>query len=243
MADPHLWNLLKEHLGWYPYHIFSNTPTTIDSPYQAIVFSWDILQQAAEQAPTDDTDKQARDDLKLLLDSISSGSSGDARLDKYFKTRRSTSNGEDAIGFQDLWTVFPPGTLVYGRPFQGQDQVFIVKDNRESWPSSGYREHNSWSLRVWSYDWKNGSFGRNGFELVFQKFDGFVPLTSLEYYPFNLHPKYHDVWKKLVDRGKEFQKLCNAESRLFEYDGEALLEQRGFTGLIQDDVCFQDCCK
>lgn len=32
-----LWNLLKEHLGDYPYHIFRDSPVTLVSPYEAIV--------------------------------------------------------------------------------------------------------------------------------------------------------------------------------------------------------------
>ncbi|KAK6845670.1 AAA family ATPase [Apiospora arundinis] len=231
-----LWDLLKEHLGWYPYHVFRDSPTTLYSPYEAIIFDWDKLQGAATQPPKDDKDKQARQDLKLLLDTISSGSSGDSMLDKYFKARRNKNPGADTIQFQDLWTAFPPGTLIYGKPFQGQDQVFIVRDNTVTWPlkrQSG--EDAPFTLEVWSYDWQNGTFGRTSFYIEFNKFDGLVPLTTLEYYPFKLHPEYDAVWEKLLKRGKRFQMLCKAETRLFEYEGKAVLEKKGFAGLVQEN--------
>ncbi|KAK7947808.1 aaa family atpase [Apiospora aurea] len=231
-----LWELLREHLGWYPYHVFRDAPTTVYSPYEPIVFEWERLQQAASQSPKDDKDKQAREDLKLLLDTISSGSSGDAKLDKYFKERRNRKPGADLIRYDDLWTVFPPGTLIYGKPFQGQDQVFVVRDNLWPWPTNrGAGEDQFWNLEVWSYDWKNTTFGRISFFLTFKKFDGLVPLTTLEYYPFQLHREYDAVWKRLVGRGKKFKSLCRAETRLFEYDGKAVLEKKGFSRLTQEN--------
>ena len=79
----------------------------------------------------DGKDEQARLDLGLLLDTLSSGS-GDQKLDKYLKVRESSK--EQKMTFESLWTIFPPGTLVYGKVFQGQDQIFIVQGNVRPWP-------------------------------------------------------------------------------------------------------------
>ena len=80
-----LWALLKEHLGHYPYHIFRDSPVTLSSPYEHIVFQFDELRVESEKVLRDEKDKQARADLALLLDTISGGASGDEKLDKYFK--------------------------------------------------------------------------------------------------------------------------------------------------------------
>ena len=238
IINPDLWELLKEHLGGYPYHMFRASPVTLDSPYEEFIFEWDVLKSAATQDPKDEEDKQAREDLQILLDTISGGSSGDARLDKYFKTRE-VCKSEKTVQFDDLWTIFPPGTLVYGKPFQSQDQVFLVRDYKSSWPEPGDRPQQMlpWTLVCWTYDWNGEAFQRTSYELLFDQFDGHKPITSLPFYPFELHPDHDSIKRTLIKSGKMFRKLCTATegSRLFEYDGETIFGKKGFTGLVQTD--------
>ena len=136
-----LWNILKSLLNHYPYHIFQGPPVTLNSPYKALIFNWEKLEQATGETPKNDKDKQARSDLKLLLNTIASGS-GDPKLDKYFKIRES---GQKSVTFETLWTLFPPGALIYGRPFLGQDQVLVVQDSVRVWTYSG-NEQSVWNL-------------------------------------------------------------------------------------------------
>ncbi|GAB1313182.1 AAA+ ATPase domain-containing protein [Madurella fahalii] len=242
ITNPHLWSLLKQHLSYYPYHIFRDAPVALESPYEAIIFQFDELEAAAaaEKPGESDDERQARGDLKLLLETISGGSSGDEKLDKYFKMRpKYKSQKPEAIQFEDLWTIFPPGQLVYGRPFQGEHQVFVVKDNKGTWPwldRSG-RKFLPWKLDVWSYDWKDGSFGRTDFTLNFDHFDGHLPLLSLPYYPFELHPENDAVRADLIKRGKRFREVCEAKhsQRLFEYKGKAISEKKGLSGMRHGD--------
>ncbi|EQB46725.1 hypothetical protein CGLO_14201 [Colletotrichum gloeosporioides Cg-14] len=233
-----LWSLLKEHLGDYPYHVFRGPSVPLNSPYEAIIFGWEKLQMAANQDPRDEEDKQARDDLKTLLDVISSGSSGDANLDKYFQFRDVYRQG-NTIQFVDLWTVFPPGTLVYGTPFQGQDQVFLVQDNYGAWPERSDRPQQflPWELDCWIYDWNGESFQRTAYTLLFDHFDGQKPLSSLPYRPFGHGNSDESLKEMLIDRGKRFRTLCTAKkgNQLFEYAGDAIFGKKGVSGLVQDD--------
>ncbi|CAG8972133.1 hypothetical protein HYALB_00008138 [Hymenoscyphus albidus] len=244
IINPELWELLKEHLGHYPYHIFRDSPVTLQSPFEPIIFHFDELSSVAQQSTQDETDAQrvAREDMKRLLDVISSGDSGDEKLDKYFKMRpnyrkqvEENTIDPETIQFMDLWTAFPPGTLIFGKPFQGEDQVFVVKDNCSTWPQklpmrNGGRTYNPWELDAWTYDWKDGNFRRIDFTLEFEEFDGHLPLTSLPYFPFELHPQHEDVRKRLIERGMKFRKICEAkeDQRLFDYGGQAISEQKGF---------------
>lgn len=241
-----LWSLLKKHLGHYPYHIFRDLPVIIYSPFEPIVLHFDRLKEVAEDAKRaeDEEERKAGEDLELLLNTISSGSSGDEQLDKYFKMRPGyKKQSPETIQFEDLWTVFTPGMLVYGKPFQDQDQVFVVKDNNATWP---WREDSRrggpkllpWELEAWSYDWNSGSFSRTQYKLKFEEFDGHKPLTSLPFYPFNLHGDYEAVRTKLIERGRRFREICeaNKNSRLFVYRGKTIMEKKGFLGASQDEV-------
>ncbi|OAG41850.1 hypothetical protein AYO21_03853 [Fonsecaea monophora] len=238
IVDPNLWELLKGLLSHYPYHTFRGSPSTINSPYEALILNWDKLEQASKEEGGTDAEKQARSDLKLLLDTITS-SSGDAKLDKYFKTRDSHRQ-QNCVTFDNLWTVFSPGSLVYGRPFQGQDQVFIVEDNFGAWPyfsDSARRDQAIWTLLAWTYDWNGNMFKRSLLRLDFEYFDGTKPITSLPYYPFDLHEQQDTVRQNLIKQGVQFRSFCTATqgSRLFDYRGDALLIKKGFSGVQADD--------
>jgi hypothetical protein len=247
ITNPDLWTLLKDKLSHYPYHIYRDSPVTLYSPYESIVFEFDALMKVteAESSSETGTEKRTREDLKLLLDTISGGSSGDEKLDKYFKVRQGyKKQTPETIQFDDLWTVFQPGTLVYGQPFQGQPQVFVVKDNFRPWPwqrpdqrARGGARSATWELDAWSYDWRDGSFSRCLFVLNFDHFEGHLPLTSLPYYPFELHPEYEAKRAELIARGRSFRKICEAKqgSRLFDYRGRSVLEKKGLSVSRQDD--------
>ncbi|KAK8115647.1 AAA family [Apiospora sp. TS-2023a] len=250
-----LWNLLKKQLGHAPYHMFrGDTPGTLESPYEYLVYYFDELQDAAEQEPTaSEEENQARQDLSKLLKVISDGSSGDMKLDKYFKERPSykevTLEGKKtpkAINFANLWTVFPPGTLVYGKPFQDQGQVFLVRDSEVLWPSQqNGKDYDPWRLWAWSYDWKDGRFVRTDVTLQFGEFDGRRPLSSLPFAPLDSldEREADDIKRDLIKRGKIFREIveCKDDGRLFEYSGDAIPEKKGFSGMKFDgDESFYD---
>ena len=229
-----LWSLLKTKLSHYPYHIFQGEPVTINSPYEAFILNWDKLEKAANESSSEEKDDQARKDLKLLLDTISSGS-GDQKLDKYFKIRESHKE-QKLVTFESLWTLFAPGTLVYGKPFLGQDQVFIVHDNIRPWPMMG-RKTSTWTLQCWTYDWNGKIFKRMALQPNIESFEGTKPISSLSFYPLDYHPEPEVLKKHLVERGVKFKKFCTAKegSRMFDYRGNVVFGKRGFPGVTGDD--------
>jgi hypothetical protein len=234
-----LWTLLKKHLGHHPYHTFRGPPVVLNSPYQALVFNWEILKKVSEELAEDDANKKAKYELKNLLETISSGS-GDAKLDKYFKTRES-NKVQNSVTFDTLWTLFPPGTLVYGKPFQEQDQVFIVQDNIRTWPvkwpERAHRGNVTWSILCWIYDWDGTTFRQMSLELVFEHFDGLKPIVSLLYYPLEFNENSRNIKTLLIERGAAYKRFCTTKegSRMFDYNGEAIFVKRGFSGVQGDD--------
>ena len=238
IRDMRLWKLLRGLLGHYPYHIFHGPPVTINSPYEPLILYWNRLEQATKEAPKVDDDKQARSDLQLLLETISN-SSGDPKLDKYFK--RDFNKEQKSVSFETLWTIFPPGSLIYGRPFLGQDQIFIVKDNKRTWPyrrRGSPNEQGPWILICWIYDWDGSRkrFKRMPLSVEFEHFEGYKPITSLPYYPWELNENRAMITDKLIKRGKDYRKFCTTAegSRMFDYKGEAIFARRGFAGVRGD---------
>lgn len=226
ISNQDLWDVLKGLLGHYP-HI----SRSLTSPYRHLILSWDKLEQTAKEKPKNDNDSQVRQDLKLLLDTISS-SSGDPNLDKYFKTRNPSISEQKTVTYDNLWTIFPPGSLVYGCPFQGQDQVLIVRGCLPTWPKHlrPLGERPSWDLLCWTYDWDGKTFRRMCLKLKLEYFDGHKPITSLPYYPFELHEQRTLIKDSLITRGIKYRQVCTAAqgSRMFEYKGEAIYVKKVF---------------
>jgi hypothetical protein len=247
ITNPDLWALLKAKLGHYPYHIYCGSTVTLTSLCEAIVFQFDELVIESQKTPENEADSITRGDLKLLLDAVSSGSSGDEKLDKYFKMRPNYKKQEpETIQFEELWTIFPPGALVYGEPFRNQPQVFIANDNRRPWPwqrgdtSRGTTRFAPWELEAWSCDWREGTFCRCLFILKIDHFDGHLPLTSLPFHPFQLHPDFNNLQKELIKRGKDFRNICEADqsSRLFDYKGKTIFERKGLSDRVNEDEVY-----
>lgn len=224
--DTKLWDLLKSELSYYPYHYFQGPPTTIRSPFEPLVHNWDNLQKLAAEEVSDEDGSQARNDLKLLMDTILDGS-GDEDLDSYFKLREATRE-QGSVTYKNLWTLFPPGTFVYGKPFQGQSEVFLVQDTNGVWPT-GTREN--WSIACWAYDWNSTKFCRSPYNIAFEPFEGQKSIVSLPYYPLCFHKEEKELRSELITRGKRFRALCESRegSQMFAYDGGAMFERKGFS--------------
>lgn len=235
--DIGLWGLLGSELGHYPYHTFRGNPSTLRSPFQPLIHNWDKLQSISSE-DVDDDKAQSRRDLKLLLDTISAGS-GDDKLDRYLKTRE-VSQEQRTVTFDNLWTLFPPGELVYGTPFLNQPEIFLVQDCLESWPSSRSRYlggDSSWKLLCWAYDWNGEKFYRSSLTLTFEPFDGQKSIVSLPFYPLHIHESREMIEETLVERGKRFRELCRPRtkkplelgSQMFDYKGNAIFGRKGFS--------------
>ncbi|RYP63752.1 hypothetical protein DL769_006879 [Monosporascus sp. CRB-8-3] len=58
IISPDLWALLKKHLGHYPYHIFRDSPVTLYSPYEPIIFQFEELREEAKKPTENENEKQ-----------------------------------------------------------------------------------------------------------------------------------------------------------------------------------------
>jgi hypothetical protein len=177
--------------------------------------------------------------LKLLLKHISAGS-GDAKLDQYLQSRDSyAKQTPKSVIFDNLWTIFAPGTIVYGQPFLKEPQIFIVQDNLQAWSSrsSSGRKGKPWSMACWSYDWDGKFFQRKSLRIKIEPFEGPKPISSLPYYPFVEKNNCDATREELKNRGVKFRRYCSAErgARMFEYDGETIFLKKGIRGIYTEE--------
>ncbi|KAF2232959.1 P-loop containing nucleoside triphosphate hydrolase protein [Viridothelium virens] len=222
-----LWKLLGQCLGSIPGHNFGGKPVTLESPYPQLIYEWDNLQTSAKEQAADDDEKQNRSDLQLLLDTIQKGG-GDPVLETFFKDRDACRE-QKTIVFDNLWTLFKPGILVYGRPFQDQHQLFLVHHV--------LRRKKIFNVICYTYDWNGHQFKRMSVKLEIKSFDRQKPIESLPFYPFEYHDDQDKVLQKLKENGTRYHEVCTVKegARMFNYKGSAIYLRKGFTGLAKDD--------
>lgn len=234
--DPALLKQLQTSLRHYPGHALSGETPTLHSPFESIILNWDKLEKIASAAKPDDANNQTQSDLELLLTTISKSSS-DRRLDQLLKNR-AVNMEQKRVTFESIWTIFPPGEIIFGTPFQNQPQVFIVIDNLNPWPKPESRGKSApWALKCWMYDWTGQAFLRTILKIKIDRFEGAKPINTLPYYPLRFHEKPGDIEDTLWKRGKNFRNLCIAQKgeQMFHYNGGATLSRKRLVDASQTD--------
>jgi hypothetical protein len=143
-------------------HGWPQMVTKCSAPYKALIYTWDKALAEAESVVDNESDecKQARIDLKKLLEIISS-SSGHIRLDQYFKDRPRFIK-EKSITHSAFWTLFATGTLIVTYPFPDQEQILSVQSCDEFIVDGGI-----FRLIAYCYDWNGNEFNRTPFRLKY----------------------------------------------------------------------------
>ncbi|TGJ80301.1 hypothetical protein E0Z10_g8460 [Xylaria hypoxylon] len=173
-----------------------------------------------------------------LLRMIST-SSGDVHLDQYFKNRQAFLS-ECTITHDALWTLFPPGTLVVGRPCHDEHQIFVVDSCIGFVP-----EDHTFDFICYGFDWNGSEFSRVPFEMGIEGWGGDrKSVTGLPFYPLDFyeedglsrHESIENLKKRLIERGKKYVSFCLTEKggQTFNYlDGEAYFHRGG--GFLQHE--------
>ena len=180
---------------------------------------------------------KAKEVLVTLLDHVRSSPDVETYLSAI-----NTARDNGTIQFDCLWTIFPPGELVYSAPFMAKDQMFVVKEcsKRISYHSdsgSSRDQRKIWKLHCWSYDWNGKYFTRIPVVFQFEDFTGAKLINTLHCHPFRYHfpgdgtgENSKILREKLIKRGKLFKNYCVRQTgqQMFRYENDAISHGSGF---------------
>ena len=266
--DDGLRALLLYALAHHPWLKHSTTTLSFASLYEPIVHNWSLLSGIAygessnptlvelhNEIKNKNTDvagtsssalaplksvgtlEKSIVDLRLLLDEVRRTPG----LESYFKTAREMQEKTNSVTFEYLWTIFPPGELVFSSAFMDRPQAFIVKYCLDSY----IRERaggKKWVLECWTYDWNGTNFCRVPVEFSFEDFKGTKSMTSLTCYPLRFYRGTSDdassesgltvgeaMKQKLIKRGERYRDLCLMKKgrQMFDYEGDLLARGTG----------------
>jgi hypothetical protein len=89
------------------------------------------------------------------------------------------------ITFKYLWTIFEPGSLIYGVE-DDHERIYELVSSSEQWDSR--RGMAYLRLQCQGVDWDGDKFGRCNEYLSVYDFEGTRKITALAAYPFNFYP-------------------------------------------------------
>ncbi|KAF1994266.1 P-loop containing nucleoside triphosphate hydrolase protein [Amniculicola lignicola CBS 123094] len=203
-----------------------------------------LVSETPETPPLSAAEKlvKARVDLTTLLRHIRSTQGVSSFISGLDSSKAGT------VEFEYLFTIFPPGELVYSTVFMKQHQIFIVKESRSFIINQGPNPNNdddsgrdrkrTWYLDCWSYDWNGKEFNRIPVEFKFDSFQGARKINTLPVYPLRYRDDSADpenviLRKNLIERGKLFREYCLAKPgfQMFNYEGDAISHGSGFQRL------------
>ena len=200
---------------------FEPSSMVIKSPFVTFIWFWDDL-EAASKLTDDDTldDAAAKADLKQVMSLIRK-----SNVEPYFKMR-DAFNGDSAsasIPYEYLWTIFPKGTLVYGKSYQDELQLFEVAscnlpDTSET-KNPAMFTRKEFRVSVAAFDW-------DGFKFRVMEYDFWIPRDSKQEIPVHALKVFPTTYYRdemgnrndqkmrmdLTERGRKFWQLCNIES-------------------------------
>ncbi|KAK7738604.1 hypothetical protein SLS62_011355 [Diatrype stigma] len=202
--------LLQDVIVDYPYEpIDAQEVVQLDVPAYCLFFYRKELETTGMERFKDDETSLGY--LKLLLDWI------DRAFEDAFKAhRRFQSSEPKPISYENLWTIFKPGTLVYNRML-GQHRAFKLtrfayEDDREP----------CLALRAQYVDFDGTKFGTLKTWIRIPRYSGTMRCAELNAMPLDCHPSAERIRAELLARGRRFQELTGQHFR--HYRGTAIMK-------------------
>ncbi|KAI1860609.1 hypothetical protein JX265_009072 [Neoarthrinium moseri] len=199
--------LLYDVIGNYPSDPIDVDDTQIEAPYHSLFYYRKQLE--AEGMKRFDGDAEALSQLQLLLNWT------DTHFELDTAARNRCLNGDvNAIAYDRLWTLFPPGTIIYCKLLE-QHRAFRVVEN---WYDTS--ELPGLSLKVQFIDFDGERIGTRKLELFVPKYTGTQDLSELPTMPLDLLADVDEVREALTTRGRKFERYIGQHYE--QYNGVGL---------------------
>ncbi|KAI0197182.1 putative AAA family ATPase [Xylaria flabelliformis] len=192
--------LLKSVLGG----VFAGYPsitTTLEklefrAPFWEFFYCWKALTDAEDAHEAD-----ASAYIRLLLNELT------AHLGNVHSIAKDLVQN-NVMTYDFLWTLFPPGTLVYSRVMD-RDCLLEVRKTMYD------KNTDTYDLRCRYIDWDGDRFGWLKTLIEIRRFSGTRSIQDLEASPLALHKAQYDIQLRLSERGRSFVSLSNCQQKAY----------------------------
>lgn len=205
----HLKDLLKGVVTSYPGVSFDTQRISLDAPYEVLFHYRKEIEAAGSKF---EQGSEASAHYNVLIEWIN---------DHFKETIAETENllERGLVTFEHLWTIFRPGSLVYGTVF-GKPRAFEVRSYASSCRPKGLYVYGDY------VDFDGDDFGKRSMNRFIPAFFGSRAIQELPTFPLSWHKNQTAMEKLLIERGRQFEQQTSY--KFYCYNGIAL------------DTCFDE---
>jgi hypothetical protein len=197
---------IKDVLQDYPGVFTGKIPLIFEAPFKPFVHCWSEFEDACKRNADTETGRH----LSLLRSTLAS------EIKDVFSTIRDFAE-HGAIEFEQLWTIFPPNSLVVSMKEKTQCAFKVTKTETYLSRKEGKQY---FIIHCYYIDWDGSRYGRAPEYLVIPEFEGSATPSDLPTYPLDCHPQKNRIMTDLIESGKKFQALAGTFYKA--YDGIAV---------------------
>lgn len=127
---------------------------------------------------------------------------------------------QTTISHHDLWAIYAPNTLIYGKDPLEQDRVWRVIKAASECKQDGKREFRIEAEYAEADGFKVGLVST---VLTMPVYEGSVPISTLAYRPLHLLPRCEHIWDTLLARADKQLSFLRSSYKIQEHEGEGVV--------------------
>jgi hypothetical protein len=201
VQSPLIRDALGSVLDNYPGITTGISNLTFSPPFEPFVHRWVKFRAVLER----EQDPKRKAHIELLYRILEEELSDQIRA-------RDDLIAHGVITFDYLYMIFEPGSIIYSSKHGQPCAVRLVRGNYGT-DACGGRFYN---LQCEYVDWDGARFGLGTTYIRVGAFDGTTPITSISALPAIYHPDRHALRDKLIERGREFERLSGFHYRAYQ---------------------------
>ncbi|KAL1859755.1 hypothetical protein VTK73DRAFT_7490 [Phialemonium thermophilum] len=207
-AQP-LRQLLRDVIGDYPSDPIDVEDVQIHADYEPLFhYRKQIESEGLKRFAADD---ESLNQLRLLVSWIKT------HFEKEISAYEKCVSGDlRAIAYDHLWTLYPPGTVVWTK-FLNQNRAIRVEETNYD---DADEEEPGMRITAKFIDFDGETLGWRPIQLTIPRYSGIRLLHDMHVLPMDLHRDAETLRKELLDRGRLFETYVG--QHLMEYDGMAI---------------------
>jgi uncharacterized protein DUF7025 len=175
------------------------------APFCQFFWRWEAFEKAVAEQP-DESVKA----ILLQLRAIVKRELADA----FAVSKELTSNG--VITFRYLWTIFPPGELIYTNFFDSEERFLVLLNSRMEDPRRPRAGPPTYILNLRYIDWDGYGFGYTPHPGRIGQFKGTRKINSLFMYPAKYMKDQTAARDRCIARGIKFRDLTGIQYKSYK---------------------------
>jgi hypothetical protein len=176
---------------------------TFEPPYRPLLHRWEQLNDLCKEV-TEEAHKEAADRLLSFLRPV---------LKSELKVQ-SLAKETNKVWWDDVWHIFPPGEITVTTFYGVETLAKVVRCVTELLNVGTAQEEHCLIITLQFVDWNGEYCGLSETKVHLKEYVGLRRVLDLPAYPLSFHEDPDALRKKMLERGRKFEKLRGYQFRM-----------------------------